>query len=116
MRTTQEVFENHILLTLDWDQDLDITQNYSPDCDLLTSFGAFKGHDGVKSFLEIINQKLPDADYLYINRLWKGEIAFLEWQAESPVAFVDDGAESFLIRNGLIVSQTVHCTIRVRSS
>ncbi len=115
MRTTLEVLEKHILLTLDWDQIDDIEKNYSPNCVILTSFGCFMGHDGVKKYAEIINEKIPEADFLYINRMWNGEMAFLEWQAESAESYVDDGAESFLIRNGQILVQTVHFTVRERA-
>ena len=115
MRSTLEVFENHLLLTLDWDQIDDIEKNYSPDCVILSSYGCFIGREGVRKFAEILNEKIPEADYLYINRMWNGEMAFLEWQAESADSYVDDGAESFLIRNGQIISQTVHFTVRMRS-
>jgi hypothetical protein len=116
MRTTKEVFENHLILTLDWEQEQDILKNYAQDCVLLTSFGIFKGHEGVKSFLELMNTKIPDADYLYLNQLCDGDVAFLEWQVESSTAIVDDGAETFLIKDGLIIAHTIHCTIRQRCS
>jgi len=115
MRTTQEVFENHLLLILDWDQIDDIEKNYSPDCVLLTSFGTFYGHEGLRKFAALLNEKIPDADLLFVNRVCSGEIAFLEWQAESSETYVDDGAESFLIKNGLIVAQTVHLIVNQRS-
>lgn len=116
MRTTQDVFENHLLLILDWDQIDDIEKNYSPDCVLLTSFGKFYGHDGLRKFALILNEKIPDADLLFVNRMWAGEIAFLEWQAESAETYIDDGAETFLIQNGLIVTQTVHFIVHQRTS
>lgn len=116
MRTTQEVFEHHLLLILDWDQIDEIEKNYSPDCSLLTSFGIFYGREGLRKFAKLLEEKIPDADYLYLNRLFYGEMAFLEWQAEAADSFVDDGAESFLIRNGLIVCHTVHFTVRQRTS
>lgn len=114
MRTTKEVFENHIMLVLDWEQELDVEKNYSSECCLLTSIGMFHGHDGVRRFYKIMNEKCPEADYLYFNRMCCGEVAFLEWQAESAEFYIEDAAESFLIRNGQIVSQTVHFTVRSR--
>jgi hypothetical protein len=116
MRTTKEVFENHLLLTIDWDQIDEIEKDYSPECTLLTSFGIFHGKEGLRKFAKILDEKIPDADFLFLNRLYSGEMAFLEWQAEASDAFVDDGAESFLIRDGLILCHTVHFTVRSRLS
>lgn len=115
MRTTQDVFESHLLLFLDWDQIDDIEKNYSPNCVLLTSFGKFYGHDGLRKFAQTLDEKIPDADILFVSRMWNGEVAFLEWQAESAESYIDDGAESFLIQNGLIVTQTVHFIVHKRN-
>lgn len=38
-------------------------------------------------------------------------MAFLEWSAMSPHAKVTDGADSYLIRNGRIIVQTIHYTV-----
>jgi hypothetical protein len=41
-----------------------------------------------------------------------GELAFLKWTARCPRAEVGDGADSFWIRDGRIVAQTIHYTVR----
>ncbi len=59
----------------------------------------------------MLAEELPDAPYVYTNRLVEGRIAFLEWQSEAPHARVRDGADSFVIEDGWIVAQTIHYTV-----
>lgn len=42
---------------------------------------------------------------------FQGEVGFLEWTAEADGGRVDDGADSYVIRNGRIVAQTIHYTV-----
>jgi hypothetical protein len=114
MRTTQDVFDSHILYTLDWDIEEDLEQNYASDCYLLSSYGIFLRRDGIHKAYAVLETELPEADMLYSTKLVQGEMAFLEWQAESDDCFVDDGVETFLIRNEKIIGQTMHYTIRTR--
>jgi len=43
--------------------------------------------------------------------LVEGELGFLEWSARGSGAEVEDGADSYLIRDGRIVAQTIHYTV-----
>jgi hypothetical protein len=45
----------------------------------------------------------------YTNRLIEGRVAFLEWTLKAEHARVRDGVDSFVIENGWIVAQTIHC-------
>jgi hypothetical protein len=40
-----------------------------------------------------------------------GETAYLEWSARSGERRVEDGVDTFLVRDGLIVVQTVRYTV-----
>ena len=40
----------------------------------------------------------------------EGEAAFLEWTARSESVRVTDGADSFFIRDELVVAKTIHYT------
>jgi hypothetical protein len=39
-------------------------------------------------------------------------VCFLEWTARSDEAKIEDGADSFCIRDGRIVAQTIHYTVQ----
>jgi hypothetical protein len=68
---------------------------------------------GVRRLAQILQEQLPEAGFEYRTRLVEGEVAFLEWSARSDRAKVEDGADSFLIRDGRIVVQTIHYTLEV---
>jgi hypothetical protein len=41
-------------------------------------------------------------------------VAFLAWTAEVEHARVRDGADSFIIKDGWIVAQTIHYTVEAK--
>jgi hypothetical protein len=46
-----------------------------------------------------------------VTRLVHGPVGFLKWTAESPTARITDGADSYVVRDGLIVAHTIHYTV-----
>ncbi len=92
--------------------DDDLARNYAEDVVVLTGRGIFRGHDGVRHLARLLPDELPNCTFEYRTRLVEGEVAFLEWTARADGARVDDGADSFLIRGGRIVAQTIHYTVK----
>lgn len=115
MRSTREVFEDHLHQGRYGDVETDLDRNYAADVVLLTSFGVFHGHDGLREANKLLNEHLPNARFNYQTHLLHGEIAFLEWTAESEQTRVDDGADTFHIRGGRIRVQTIHYTLESKS-
>jgi hypothetical protein len=76
LRSTEEVFNDHLELAHIDDVDTDISRNFAHDCVLLTSIGVFRGHKGVYEAADLLRQQLPNAHYEYLTRLVHGEIAF----------------------------------------
>ena len=111
LRSTEEVFNDHLELAGIGDMDTDVSHNFAHDCVLLTSIGVFRGHKGVYEAADLLRQELPNARYEYRTRLVHDEMAFLQWTAVAEGARVDDGADSFLIRDGLIQVMTFHYTV-----
>jgi hypothetical protein len=93
----------------------DIAQNYARDVVQLTCTGILRGHDGVREGGRILNDCLPEAEFEYYNTLVDGEMAFLEWRAVSEHHEVREGADSFLIRNGEIIAQTIHYKVQPKA-
>lgn len=110
-RSTADVFEDHLELARQGDIETDVQRNFFRECVLLTSFGRFSGHEGVREAAELLERQVPHANYEYVRRETHGEIAFLEWTADSETARVRDGADSFLIRDGRILTMTIHYTV-----
>jgi ketosteroid isomerase-like protein len=111
MRTTTEVFEDHLAKRLAGDIEEDIRDNYSEDVVFLTGTGAFKGHEGVRQSVSELQYYVGDTAYEYKHTLIEGDYAFLEWTARSKDKSVYDGADGFVIKDGKIVLQTIHYSV-----
>lgn len=59
----------------------------------------------------MLADEIPEGQWQYKTRLAVDRMAFIEWTVDSGDERVDDGADSFLIENGLIVYQTIHYTV-----
>ncbi|MEZ5239320.1 MAG: nuclear transport factor 2 family protein [Microthrixaceae bacterium] len=110
-RTTREVLEDHLALAAAGDWRTDLERNVHEDVVVLTGFGIFEGRDQVRILAELLAAQLPDASFEYTTVALHGEVAFLEWTARGRGARVRDGADSYLIRDGRIVAQTIHYTV-----
>lgn len=111
-KSTRETFEDHLARADRGDVEGDLAENFAPDCVLLTTYGRFDGHAGVRAAARLLAQQVPDAKYHYRQRSVEGEIAFLEWTAEGRNAEVRDGADSYLVRDGRIQVMTIHYTVQ----
>ncbi len=110
-RSAAEVFEDHLRLAGEHQFAEDIKRNTSPDIIILERRGIFRGRAGATELARLLELELPNAPYVYTNRVIEGRIAFLEWTAEAEHARVRDGADSFVIEDGWIVAQTIHYTV-----
>ena len=109
-RTVREVFEDHLERRQAGDVEGDIARNYASDAVVLCGDGVLQGHHGVREASRRLHELVPNATYRYRTVLTAGEMAFLEWEAEGDGVRVDDGVDSFLIRDGHILVQTIHYT------
>jgi hypothetical protein len=49
--------------------------------------------------------------FTYLAKVYSGDTGFLAWTAEAEGAWVEDGADSYVVAGGLIVAQTIHYSI-----
>ncbi|MEX0721973.1 MAG: nuclear transport factor 2 family protein [Balneolaceae bacterium] len=110
-RSTEEVFLDHLELAQNGDVETDLHRNFAEECVLLTTYGIFSGFDGIRDAANLLQKQIGDTTYEYHQKIFHGEIAFLEWSAKSEQASIDDGADSFLIRNGRIEVMTIHYSV-----
>jgi hypothetical protein len=115
-RSTQEVFDDHVARLIARDRPTDLVRNYAEDAVVLSSVGTFRGRSGANYIDDWIHCGVPWATIEVTTRLVAGEIAFLEWSAHGERAEIWGGANSYLIRNGQIVVQTIHFLISTRDS
>jgi predicted SnoaL-like aldol condensation-catalyzing enzyme len=111
-RGTEEVLDDHLQLRLMNEVEKDIERNYPADIVAVTNHGVFRGQEGIRECARRLAEKLPEARFEYVKRLVYGEIALLKWRATSSNGYrVEDGVDTFVIRNGRIVAKTVHYTL-----
>ncbi len=110
-RAPREVLDDHLALAAAGDWETDLARNVAEDVVVLTGFGVFEGREQVRVLAELLDAQLPRARFEYTTVVVRGEVGFLEWRAEADGARVRDGADSFVIRDGRIVAQTIHYTV-----
>ncbi len=108
IRSTQEVFADHLQQRKQDDLETDIQRNYAEDVVVMSPFGTFHGHDGVRQSGHILQQQLPSRNYTYDQCLTDQEIAFERWDGSSQEMHVKNGIDFFLIRNGYIQLQLIY--------
>jgi hypothetical protein len=111
-RSSREVLDDHLRLAMAWEFETDLARNFAEDIVLLTGYGIYRGLDGVRAKVRLLNEHLPGGRWVYTNVMAEGEMGFLEWSAEAENgARVEDGADSYLIRDGRIRAMTIHYTV-----
>lgn len=115
-RSAEEVFRDHLALRSRGESELDIERNYDPDVTLIRGGNVYRGRDGVHECARQLEHDIGDAKVAYKLTRVEGEVAFLEWSVHDNGIVVDDGVDTFVIRNGRIVTKTVHYTVRVEGS
>lgn len=111
-RTAREVLDSHLRLARSGDVETDLKTNFSEDVVLLTSFGIYRGAQGLREKADLLARQMPNGRWTYHNVITEGELGFLEWTGEAENgARIEDGADSYLIRDGRICGMTIHYTV-----
>ena len=110
-RTTLEVMQDHLNRADNGDVEGDLMANYAEDCVLLTSYGRFDGHDGIRAAAALLIEQVKDGKWRYLRLDVADELAFLEWTGDGSNATVSDGADSFIVRDGKVRYMTAHYTV-----
>lgn len=111
-RSAREILDDHLRLADCGDLETDLDRNFAEDVVLLTGYGVFRGIEGVREKARLLSEQLPEGRWTYRTVMAEGELGFLEWTAEAANgARVEDGADSYLIRDGRIHAMTIHYTV-----
>lgn len=111
-RSADEVLREHLDLRARAETERDLQRNFASDAVLIRRGHIFRGHEGLRQFASELKGDIGDAKTSYDSVVVDGDVAFLEWSVHSDTALVEDGVDSFVIREGRIVSRTVHYTLR----
>jgi len=86
----------------------DIQRNFAEDIVVMSEFGTFHGHDGVRQSKDLLHKQLPTKNYTYAHSLTDQDIAFERWDGSSQKMQVKNGIDFFLIRDGFIQLQLIY--------
>jgi SnoaL-like domain len=111
-RSTRDVLASHLQLRRAGRLEEDLRTNYADDVVVLTSSGVWRGHDGLRDQARALSATAPAQSFEYGEVVVAGEIGYLEWRAHADDTVVHDGADSYLVRGGRIVAQTIHYAVR----
>jgi hypothetical protein len=107
-RSPREVLDDHLRLRAEGDVETDLARNYAPDVVVLCSYGALRGLDAMRKSAADLKAQLPNARFDYTLHEVEGEYGYLLWSAESDTCRVPEGADSYVIRDGRIVMQSIY--------
>jgi hypothetical protein len=110
-RAPRAVLESHLRLRQAGDLETDIAENYHRDVVLLSAEGVSRGHDGVRRLAAILRGYVAEGSYDYRQILIEGDFGMLAWTAQNDRVRVHDGADSYVVRHGKIIAQTVHYSV-----
>ena len=109
-RTPQEVFQHHAEVLIGGDLE-GILSDYADDAVMITPAGVKRGKEGIRETFRELLADLPSADWDVPTQIFEGDLLFIEWSAVSQKMRVEDGIDTFVIRDGLIRAQTVRYTL-----
>ena len=110
-RTTREVFEDHLCLRQNGDLEQDLQRNYDDNVVLICEFSVLRGRDAIRESAQRLGLQLPAAKFKFTAQQVVDEYAFLEWEAKSDTYSVRDGVDTFVIRQGKIIMQSIRYTL-----
>ena len=112
-KTTKEVFEHHLKVFANKDI-IGLMSDFNEDSIYINSFGIeLKGvQEIIKIYQQYFEMQEKGTTSNITNMIIKGEIVFLEWTSDSPSSYIEDGVDTFVIRNGIITAQTAKFTVR----
>ena len=115
VRSAREVFEDHLALAQARRFEEDIARNFADDCIVMAKGKVQHGHDALRDLARQLAGELPTAKFDYVTKAVDRDVCFLEWTAEDASTAVHDGADSFVVRGGKIIAQTIHYTVVARA-
>lgn len=110
-RTPEEVFADHSARLATGDLDV-VLENYAENAVFITPETVRHGREGVRKGLQQLIKDTPEAEWSLSHRT-AGEVLLLMWTAAGPQFRIQDGVDTFVVRDGLIQAQTVSYTVQL---
>ncbi len=108
MQTTQQLFDHHLEVFAAGDID-GIVSDYSEHSVMVYGDKVWRGLDGARAFFHMwLDDLLPaGCRFDVIDRRVVDDMIYLTWNAESDAYVFDFGTDTFIVRDGKVLRQTV---------
>lgn len=107
MSTTERVLEHH--LDAFAEQDLDaVMEDYEDESTIITNMGTHSGLDEIEGLFEDLFADFSrSGSEIDVNqRAVEGDVAYIVWEGETPDNRYEFATDTFLVRDGVIETQT----------
>lgn len=106
-QTTEAVLEHHLAAFMEQDMS-EMLADYSDDSVILSNMGTFRGLDEIEAMAEPMFAEFSQADVSFAPdvQIIEGDVAYLVWHAETPDHDYELGTDTYIIRDGVIETQT----------
>jgi ketosteroid isomerase-like protein len=103
--TPDEVVRHHFKALGDGDLE-EIMTDYAADAVLITAAGVVAGRDAIRGAFGQLLTNMPNIAWTASSQVSASDTVLLEWTADAGAVAVEDGVDTFVVRDGLIQSQT----------
>lgn len=107
MSTTESVLDHH--LDAFADQDLDaVMDDYAEESVVVTNMGTHRGLDEIEGLFSNLFAEFsqPGSEIEVTQKEIEGDVAYIVWHGETPENDYEFATDTFLIRDGIIETQT----------
>ena len=107
MASTKEVVDNHLKCFGEGDIK-GILSDYAPGAVLFTPDGPLRGVDAIRTLFQVMIEEFgkPGAMFSMKQQFVEGDYAYILWTAESADNVYEVGTDTFVVRDGKIVTQS----------
>ena len=113
MSTTEDVLDHH--LEAFGAQDIEATmEDYTDDALVITQDETYNGREEIRDWFEeelFTEFSKPDVSFSLEERTVEDEYAYIVWQAETPDNDYEFSTDTFVVRDGEIVAQTLGAVV-----
>ncbi|WP_316846515.1 nuclear transport factor 2 family protein [Pedobacter psychrodurus] len=113
-RTTEEVWKHHCEAFAGVDLEA-VMSDFAPDAIYISPGKSILGKENIQALYKQHFENLDTSSTTQITSetLQEGIVLF-EWTAESATTRITNGVDTFVIHDGLIVAQTMRCTVEIK--
>lgn len=108
MSTTESVLGHHLEMFDEGDLE-GLMSDYADDAVLITQDGTLEGHDEIRAMYEDLLPEFSDSSVMFSldEQTVVDDYAFIVWHAETPENEYEYASDTFVVRDGEIVAQTL---------